>query len=351
MIDFHTDDNLQVLDRICKDEELPDFIKQADAEVLALRSELPKEAFAMPSTRLYPVHDKASTWLSSRYFMKTAQTIPEPTLSMTSQKLKEACELFQISWPEEVADEAPRLSKAAYALSETYNDEDVLRYPVDSKDNTEIGIMKFAEEYQSLPPDWRRQAALVLHEKAGEYGLAIDNNHPVQKYASQNRCASTITDAMNVRANHVGGEYASLYRELAKKSAEENPEVIVAAIDGLDRASGISRHWDTRIQDPYLSVYKDASARPPLDVKVEEIAIEDDTEKLAEPVIALADRNIPLSRLEPMPLEWYAEILGDDLADEISDGDDINLEKLKIVLESLPRSSQLLLVNNLPFLT
>lgn len=349
MIDFHTDDNLQVLSQICECEELPDFVKSADAETLALRSELPKEAFALTSKRLYPVHDRASTWLSSRYFIKAAASIPEPTKSVVERKLKEACELFEIAYPEEAVSKTPQISKSAYALSETRNGAEVLRYPVDTKDNTEMSMLKFAEEYKSLPPAWRRRTALVLHKKAREHGVIVYNNHPVQKYASQHKSVGAVTDAMNVRARHADSEYAGLYKGLIGKSADEDPEVIVAAIDGIDRASGMSVHWDTRIPDPYLSVYKDAQAPPSLDVRVENINVGPYIEKLAEPMIVIADRSIPASRLEEMPREWYAEILGDDMANEISDGDDINTEKLKLVLGSLPRTTQMLLVNNLPF--
>lgn len=351
MIDLHTDDDLQVLMQISESEGLPDFVKQADVEVIATRSELPKEAFAMPSSRLYPVHDRVSTWLSSRYFTKSASSIPEPTKSMTAQKLKEACELFQVTWPEETVKDVPQISKSAYALSEMYNNTQVLRYPVNTKDNTETSILKFAEEYKSLPPEWRRRAALTLYKKAKECHLAINNNHPVQKYASQEKCVDAITDAMNVRASNTGDEYACIYKGLAEKAAGEDPEVLVAAIDALDKASGISKHWDTRIPDPYLSVYKKAAAEPQMDIKVEEINIEDEPEKSAETMIVLAGRKIPSSRMEEMPVEWYKDILGDDVANEISDGSDINPEQLRLVLESLPNASQLLLVSNLPFLT
>ncbi len=51
--------------------------------------------------------------------------------------------------------------------------------------------------------------------------------------------------------------------------------------------------------------------------------------------------------------KWREKIkkyfLGEDIAGEISEGDDINPEKLKMIISSLPRPSQLLPASNLPF--
>ncbi len=351
MIDFNNDDDLQVLGEISEYEGLPDFVKKADAELMSAASELPKEAFAIPSTRLYPMYDQASTWLSSRYFVKSANSIPEPTRSTVENVLKEACSLFDITWPDTVVDPAPEISKSAYALSEEHGGNEVLRYPVDTKDNTELSVVKFAEEYKSFPPLWRRSAALAIKKKAAEQGVVVGDNHPVLKYAAEDKCVDTITDALNVRASHADEKYASLYKDLIEKAAGEDPGVLVDVIEGLDKAANIAKYWDIKLPDPVLSVYKTAEVKSTLpDVKVEEVVIADGTEKAAAgDMITLADRNISLSQLEEMPLEWYEEILGDDVAAEISEDGTIHPEKLKMILESIARPSQLLIVNNLPF--
>lgn len=96
MIDLHNDDNLEILAKISQEENLPDFVKQADVSLMAKQSELPKEAFALESKKLCPMFDKASTWLSSRYFIKLAQQVPPPTRTAVEGKLKKAYSVFGI---------------------------------------------------------------------------------------------------------------------------------------------------------------------------------------------------------------------------------------------------------------
>lgn len=379
MIDIHNDDNLEILTKISQEEGLPDFVKQADVSLMASPSELPKEAFAIESKRLYPMFDKASTWLSSRYFTKSAKGIPEPTRTAVGNKLKKACSAFGITWPKEKAKEVVKLAESDYALVDEHNGRKILRYPINTKENVEASIYKFSSEYALYPPDWRKKAAERLLEKAGEYGIKFGPKDSVSKYACRTKSLETIKTAMKLRSRYTtSDEFSQLYRDIIEKSAQEDPETLVSAIDILDRSSGLARYWDHGISDPYLSVYKQAEEEkvPEKDVLVEDVVLESGEDKEEEGskeepenedgddvdveesegksaetsgrTITLADRPISIDQLAGMPLEWYSDILGDDVAKEIADGNEIDEEKLKIILASLPRPSQLLIVNNLP---
>lgn len=368
MIDLHNDDNLEILTKIGQEENLPDFVKQADISLLAKPSELPKEAFALESKRLYPMFDKASTWLSSRYFTKSAQKIPSPTRTAVEGKLKKACSIFGIEWPKEVAQEQVKLAESDYALVEEYNGKKIVRYPMNTKESAETSIKRFSAEHSLYPPDWRRKTAERLVEKAGEYGIKISRKDSASKYACQNKSPETIKVAMKLRSRYTTSEeFSQLYRDVIEKAAQEDPETLVSVIDVLDRSSGLARYWDHGVPDPYLSVYKqaeeDKEEDSDKDIKVEDVEVrsdedkgegenEDETEEKSAGIggrtITLADRPVSIDQLMEMPLEWYSDLLGDDVAKEITDGDDINEEKLKMILASLPRPSQLLIVNNLP---
>lgn len=360
MIDIHNDDNLEVLTKIAEEEQLPDFVKQADTSLLANPSELPKEAFALESKRLYPMFDKASAWLSSRYFTKFAKEIPEPTRSVVGGKLKKACELFGVEWPVAKKPEMVKLAESDHAMVEKYEDKTVMKYPVHTKEATERSIEQFGSECALYPPKWRQAAAEKLLKKAGEFKINIHPTSPIHKYTCHTKSPETIKMAMSLRARYTTSpEFSKLYRDLIEKSAQENADTIVDVIEVLDKSSGLSRYWDNGIPDPYLSVYKQAEEKKEdtdKDLKIEAVKGEcdkdeecDETEsKHASQSIVLAERNVPLSQLTEMPVEWYGDLLGEDIAKEITDGDEIDEEKLKIILASLPRPSQLLIVSNLP---
>ena len=360
MIDLHNDDNLEILAKISQEENLPDFVKQADVSLMAKQSELPKEAFALESKKLYPMFDKASTWLSSRYFTKLAQQVPPPTRTAVEGKLKKACSVFGIEWPKEKAKGQTKLAESDYALVEEHNGKKIIRYPANTKESTDASIKRFSAEYSLYPPEWRRKTAEKLLKKANEYGIKTGRKDFVSKYSCQTKSLEAIKTAMKLRSRYTTSEeFSQLYKDVIEKSAREDPETLVGAIDVLDRSSGLARYWDHGIADPYLSVYKEAEEEKKEDsaedVKVKDVKVkcdeDEDEGKSAEisgRTITLAEKSIPIDLLTEMPLEWYSDLLGDDVAKEIADGEDINEEKLKIILVSLPRPSQMLLVNNLP---
>lgn len=361
MIDIHNDDNLEVLNKIAQEEPLPDFVKQAEASLLANPSDLPKEAFALESKRLYPMFDKASAWLSSRYFTKSANEIPEPTKYMVEGKLKKACDIFGVAWPVETHGSASvKLAEADHAMVEKYEDKTVMKYPVNTKESTEYSVEQFGNECALYPPQWRVATAEKLLKKASEFKINIHPSNPIHKYTCHTKSLDTIKTAMSLRARYTKSpEFTKLYRDLIEKSAQEDADTIIGVIDVLDKSSGLARYWDNGIPDPYLSVYKKAEEKKEdtdKDLKIEAVKGEcdedeecDETEsKHASQSIVLAERNVPLSQLTEMPVEWYGDLLGEDIANEIADGGEIDEEKLKIILTSLPRPSQLLIVNNLP---
>jgi len=364
MIDIHNDDDLVLLAKIAEEEPLPDFVKQADASLMAMPSELPKEAFALESKRLYPMFDKASAWLSSRYFTESAKEIPEPSRLMVEGKLKKACSLFGIEWPRETRKpEMAKLAESDYAMVEKFEDKSVIKYPVNTKESTDHSIRQFGGECALYPVEWRRTTAEKLLKRAGDFGIDVHPSSPVLKYTCRTKSPETIKMSMHLRARYTKSEeFSNLYRDLIEKSAQEHPDTIMGVVELLDNASGLARLWDNGIPDPYLSIYKKAEEKKEdtdKDLKIEAVKDKreeddddgcDETEsKHASQSITLAERNVPLSQLTQMPIEWYSDLLGEDIADEIADDGEIDEEKLKMILASLPRPSQLLIVNNLPF--
>lgn len=353
MFDISNDEGLETLKKISSEEAIPEFVKQAEASLFTMQSELPKEAYALESKRMYPIFDKASTWLSSRYFLKSAEQMPDLVAKMVFDKIKAACELYSVKWPESLAleNKIEKLASECYAMNEVSGDTTVLKYPMNTKEAVEISARKFNDEHKLFPMEWRAKTARNLNVMASHFQLSLPEGCAVVKYSCENKSDEQIKTATDARSRLVADkEFTELYKELGEKAASIDGPTAVRALEVIDRASGVARYWDNGIMDPYLSVYKKAALVTVEDegFSVREIAVPGPSnDKSAGESVVLADRSIPLSTLESMPLEWYSEILGEDIAKEIASGDDVDSSKLKVILSSLPRPSQLLLVSHL----
>lgn len=76
MLDQIQDANESGLYQLHNVVEFPEFVKEASKLTAEEASELPPAAFAMPTHRMYPVHTRADTWLSSAYFQKFGSDMP-----------------------------------------------------------------------------------------------------------------------------------------------------------------------------------------------------------------------------------------------------------------------------------
>lgn len=100
MIDQVRDANQSEMFTISTVMDLPGFVKEASIPTLTEIQDLPGNSFACPGQRLFPVHTEADTWLSSVYFSKQANDIPEPLRSAIDMRLKEACSTWDLVRPE-----------------------------------------------------------------------------------------------------------------------------------------------------------------------------------------------------------------------------------------------------------
>jgi hypothetical protein len=63
--------------------------------------------------------------------------------------------------------------------------------------------------------------------------------------------------------------------------------------------------------------------------------------------MTLAGRSVPMSTLMARDVNFYGDVLGPDIVTEISEGGDIDEQKLSEVLPTLPLDMQKALVNQL----
>lgn len=96
MLDQVRDTNKAGLYQINMDWVLPDFVKTAAESTTETVQDLPLTAFAWPESRLFPVHTRADTWLSTAYFNKFAADIPEVHRPGIAKALATAAEFWGV---------------------------------------------------------------------------------------------------------------------------------------------------------------------------------------------------------------------------------------------------------------
>ena len=88
------------------------------------------------------------------------------------------------------------------------------------------------------------------------------------------------------------------------------------AIAKMDERAGLEKHYDRRLPDPLLTVFN--------------------TDKVASATIDIAGSMVPVDRLSALPASFWADLGGQELADEVAPGGHVNPQTLATVVETLP---------------
>jgi hypothetical protein len=120
--------------------------------------------------------------------------------------------------------------------------------------------------------------------------------------------------------------YDKLASAFAKRGEfiQDRDELVSAAnaLAQLDKQAGLDRHYDKRLPDPIRTIFN--------------------TEKVAEEMVNMAGKQIPLSKLAAMPATFWEDVVGADIAPEITEKQGA---ELKQVLDTLPLDLKLIIKN------
>jgi len=88
----------------------------------------------------------------------------------------------------------------------------------------------------------------------------------------------------------------------------------------LDVAAGLERYYGKRLPDPLESVFN--------------------TEKIADDMIDLAGRQVPLQEMLQIDPEVYKDVFGENVSEEFITGEEIDPGMLKVILATVPLDLQ-----------
>lgn len=281
---------------------------------------LPDTAFAWPEKRAFPIHCREHTMMS-RAYREGVPGVP----AHVDDTLKQACDVYGV---DESLFTRPKVAATTLPTNDEYLLPDIRRLRVTDAESVKTAEEKLRNEGGKLTAAHRAFAAGNLVKKAAFHGVQL--RAETLKLAGLTATdRQQLVDWLGARAEAAPVEHKDGYTKLAAAARRLPAEVrdretqvkLADALDELDQASGLSQHWGKRLPDPLMTVFN--------------------TTKVAGPGATLAGRFMPMHQLAAYPSSFYADVLGDDIVREASDGaGQMDPVRLAAVLDTLPADMQ-----------
>lgn len=282
--------------------------------------DLPDTAFAWPGCRQFPIHTREHTAISLGY-RKLASDVPKEVDAM----LVKAAEVYQIDTKIFDKTVTKQAAQDQWLLPEKR------RFRVISSDDVKYAEKVLHEKYATLSLEDRTQAFYRLCKFAEQYNTPLTPE--TQKLAGFTITSTKVlkdwVEARKMAAEKLGSNLADAYGKLAGSFQGVDPYVkdrpyqlkLATALSQLDRASGVDRFYGKSILDPVRTVFN--------------------MDKLASEHVKIGSGMIASKQLlSSLPLTFWEDALGPEIAQEIAPGGEVNVELLEQVLTTLPSDTK-----------
>jgi hypothetical protein len=275
-------------------------------------------AFAWQDQRLFPI-DSPEQAAVSRLYMEF-QDVPDYVKTACEKALR----VYGIEMP-------IRVEKTAQAESDP--DEYLLpqqrRFRVRSGDDVKLAADALLRNRRGMDVVTRATAAMNLVKKSIHHQVRVPDR--VLKMAGYTMSQmSPLADWLEARAELTKDEtvktaflkLAEVARQNPKQLSGDRDDLVKFAdtVSELDSTAGLQHLYDREIPDPLETVFN--------------------TTKIADDILELAGRQVPLAELLSIDPEAYRDIFGEDVADEFIEDGEIIPEQLRIILPTVPYDLQ-----------
>lgn len=292
--------------------DLYEVVKTAELEA-GEDASLPAGAFAWPDERRFPLHTREQAALSYAY-VKTASHVPDEVRTRLENALKVYGVSLDVFAPVKVAS-AP--AEPQYALPQQQ-----LLDLADVKGSSAV----FEKQAQRLTPELRATAAVAL------VSAGAPTTPKLAQYAGLTMCNTReAADWVEARVEVAPDEFKLAFQRLADGLRTQPVEVadrpglakVAAALDDLDRAAGLRKHYDRRLPDPLRTIFN--------------------TDKVAGETVDLGGQPVSVEELSKLSAEFWSDLGGPELAREVAPGGKVDPTKVATVVETLPLDLKLVL--------
>jgi len=278
--------------------------------------ELPATAFAWPGRRQFPIHTREHAAMSLGY-RKFASEVPREVDMM----LKKAADLYEIDTKIFDQTVTKQASQEQWLLPEKQ------RFRVSSADDVKLAERVLHEKYAALSVEDRTQAFYRLCKFAEQYHVPLTSaTHKLAGFTiTSTKILKTSMEARKIAAETLGSNLAAAYEKVAQMFDKTDPFVkdrpyqlkLASELARLDRESGVDRYYGKSIPDPVRTVFN--------------------MDKLASEHIKIGTGMLANKQLlSSLPLTFWEDVLGPEIAQEIAPTGEVNLELLEQVLPTLP---------------
>jgi hypothetical protein len=280
---------------------------------------LPDDAFAWAEKRAFPLHSREHAMMS-RAYREDLPGVPDHV----DAAIKQACAVYGV---DDALYARPKVAAAPLPASD-YLLPDIRRLRVTNASQVKTAEEQLRYEGDKLTVEHRALACANLARKAASFNVRLrDDTLKMAGLVATDR--RTLLDWLEARCEAAPAEHKDGYRKLAGAASRLPEELrdreaqvkLAEALQQLDEAAGLDRHWNRRLPDPLLTVFN--------------------TTKIAGPGVTLAGRFVPMDRIAAYDSNFYSDVLGPDIVREASDGaGQFDPYKLAAVLGTLPVDMQ-----------
>ena len=317
---------------------IPEFVKAASSEDLTgSDSNLPSSVYGDPRNLKFPCHTSSSTYVSMAYFLDQQETFGKIASTIKDRILK-AADYFGIR-PELDSLIEKHASMQKHSEEDLADDDFAIVVKFETGRKTRSYPIRNAEEVKAAA-DWmskyandlnfsdRKTIADKILTKAAEYGVRLDNETDINKFAANGLVSKTKVASM------------LFDRAKALKTLKKDPEVQLMLAKTaqhilnndspglMDKAASIISSVDTEykikslgsVNDLYSITVKEANA-------------------IANDHVQLTNGSVyKKAELENIKLDEIKDVFGSEFADRVSSGGlFVDSEKLAEELMTLPR--------------
>lgn len=277
---------------------------------------LPDAAFAWPAKRMFPIHNREHVGISYGYSKTASTEIPR----YVHDTLRKAAEVYDIS--EDVyATGIEKVSQEPYYLLPEKQ-----RFAIFSAQDVVDAESAYIHKYAELTVEDQIEAGFRLVGAARQYGVELQpSTEKLAGFTMSN--TQLLRDELGARGEacrKVFPQLTPVFDKIASEFAtaplllddREYLLKLARIIHGLDKQAGIDHLYGRKITTPVHAVFN-TDLRPSAYVKVAGV---------------LQDKAL----LQSLPLSFWKDALGDDVAREIAPGGQVDITALEQVLPTLP---------------
>lgn len=294
---------------------LKEFSKSANLDPSEFEK-LSSDSFAWPGERRFPIHTPQHTAISIGY-SKVARQLPKDVHTI----LEKAASLHNVK--SEVFEEA-ELEKTAAPVD--YLLQEKKRFKVACADDIPKVEEAYHTKYAQLSIEDRAEAGMRLVKLAEQHDVSLSPS--TQKLAGFTMTSTRVfKDWMNAReeaARRQQSPLASAFTKLANSYTNTEPFIdnredqikLARLVHDLDERAGLTGHYGRKLPTPIETVFN--------------------TDLQRKDFVKISSALMNKALLQSLPLSFWEDTLGADIAKEIAPEGEVNMETLEQILPTLP---------------